>query len=190
MIPKAQREAAQAGDPDRGRPGGPGRAEVWCWNPSSRPTSSRARTGSARTGAPRTRSPRSTTSATHWLPVGAGGRHRRRVSTRSTTRALMDRLRARIKDKRVLALVKAFLKAGVMTELRRSGGDTDRHPAGRDPLPAAGQHRPVGAGRALRPAVADQQMGTEYQRAKRRRHGLGELAARPLRRRLRRHGVR
>ncbi len=28
---------------------------------------------------------------------------------------LMDRLRARIKDKRVLALVKAFLKAGVMT---------------------------------------------------------------------------
>jgi RNA-directed DNA polymerase len=28
---------------------------------------------------------------------------------------LMDRLRARIKDKRVCALVKAFLKAGVMT---------------------------------------------------------------------------
>jgi RNA-directed DNA polymerase len=27
----------------------------------------------------------------------------------------MDRLRARITDKRVLALVKAFLKAGVMT---------------------------------------------------------------------------
>jgi RNA-directed DNA polymerase len=31
--------------------------------------------------------------------------------------ALMDRVRARIKDKRVLALVKAFLKAGVLTEL-------------------------------------------------------------------------
>ena len=31
--------------------------------------------------------------------------------------ALMDRLRARVKDKRVLALVKAFLKAGVFTEL-------------------------------------------------------------------------
>jgi RNA-directed DNA polymerase len=30
--------------------------------------------------------------------------------------ALMDRVRARVKDKRVLALVKAFLKAGVMTE--------------------------------------------------------------------------
>ncbi len=31
--------------------------------------------------------------------------------------ALMDRLRARIKDKRVCALVKAFLKSGVLTEL-------------------------------------------------------------------------
>jgi RNA-directed DNA polymerase len=31
--------------------------------------------------------------------------------------ALMDRVHRRIKDKRVLALVKAFLKAGVFTEL-------------------------------------------------------------------------
>jgi RNA-directed DNA polymerase len=31
--------------------------------------------------------------------------------------ALMDRVRARVKDKRVLALVKAFLKAGLLTEL-------------------------------------------------------------------------
>jgi retron-type reverse transcriptase len=30
--------------------------------------------------------------------------------------ALMDRVRARVKDKRVLALVKAFLKAGLLTE--------------------------------------------------------------------------
>ena len=30
---------------------------------------------------------------------------------------VMDRVRARVKDKRVLALVKAFLKAGVLTEL-------------------------------------------------------------------------
>ena len=30
--------------------------------------------------------------------------------------ALMDRVRLRVKDKRVLALVKAFLKAGVLTE--------------------------------------------------------------------------
>ena len=33
--------------------------------------------------------------------------------------ALMERVRARIKDKRVLALVRAFLKAGVLTEARR-----------------------------------------------------------------------
>jgi RNA-directed DNA polymerase len=31
--------------------------------------------------------------------------------------AVLDRVRARVKDKRVLALVKAFLKAGVLTEL-------------------------------------------------------------------------
>jgi RNA-directed DNA polymerase len=31
--------------------------------------------------------------------------------------AVMDRVRARVKDKRVLALVKAFLKAGILTEL-------------------------------------------------------------------------
>ena len=31
--------------------------------------------------------------------------------------ALMARMRARVKDKRVLALVRAFLKAGIMTEL-------------------------------------------------------------------------
>ena len=31
--------------------------------------------------------------------------------------ALMDRLRARIKDKRICSLVKAFLKSGVLTEL-------------------------------------------------------------------------
>jgi len=35
--------------------------------------------------------------------------------------ALMDRVRMRVKDKRVLALVKAFLKAGVLTEF----GDTE-----------------------------------------------------------------
>jgi len=38
--------------------------------------------------------------------------------------ALMDRVRVRVKDKRVLALVKAFLKAGVLTEL---GDRQDTH---------------------------------------------------------------
>jgi RNA-directed DNA polymerase len=36
----------------------------------------------------------------------------------------MDRVRARVKDKRVLALVKAFLKTGVLTEL---GEHRDTH---------------------------------------------------------------
>ena len=38
--------------------------------------------------------------------------------------ALMDRVRSRVKDKRVLALVKSFLKAGVLTEL---GEHEDTH---------------------------------------------------------------
>ena len=38
--------------------------------------------------------------------------------------ALMDRVRPRVKDKRVLALVKAFLKAGILTEL---GEQQDTH---------------------------------------------------------------
>ena len=60
--------------------------------------------------------------------------------------ALMDRLRARITDKRVLALVKSFLKAGVLTATGTAGRQHHRHSAGRDPLPAAGQHRFVRAG--------------------------------------------
>ena len=57
--------------------------------------------------------------------------------------ALMDRVRARVKDKRVLALVKAFLKAGIMTETGDLRGLRHRHPARWDPVPAAGQHRAV-----------------------------------------------
>ena len=38
----------------------------------------------------------------------------------------MDRLRVRVKDKRVCALVKAFLKSGVLTEL----GDREETPLG------------------------------------------------------------
>jgi RNA-directed DNA polymerase len=41
--------------------------------------------------------------------------------------ALVDRLRARIKDKRICALVKAFLKSGVLTEL----GDREDTPGPR-----------------------------------------------------------
>ena len=44
--------------------------------------------------------------------------------------ALMDRVRLRIKDKRVLALVKAFLKAGVLTELGDQRDTTTGTPQG------------------------------------------------------------
>ena len=44
--------------------------------------------------------------------------------------ALMDRVRTRVKDKRVLALVKAFLKAGVLTELGERQDTTTGTPQG------------------------------------------------------------
>jgi RNA-directed DNA polymerase len=85
---------------------------------------------------------------------------------------LMDRLRARIKDKRVLALVKAFLKAGIMT----ADGDREESYTG---TPQGGILSPLLANIALS-ALDDHftrqwqtQMGTEGQRKKRRRQGLG-----------------
>jgi RNA-directed DNA polymerase len=85
--------------------------------------------------------------------------------------ALMDRVRVRVKDKRVCALVKAFLKAGVMTEL----GDREETHTG---TPQGGIISPLMANIALS-ALDDhfdqqwrQHMPTEYQRAKRRRNGM------------------
>jgi RNA-directed DNA polymerase len=85
--------------------------------------------------------------------------------------ALMNRVRVRVKDKRVCALVKAFLKAGVMTEL----GDREETHTG---TPQGGIISPLMANIALS-ALDDhfdqqwrQQMPTEYQRAKRRRNGM------------------
>ncbi len=86
--------------------------------------------------------------------------------------ALMDRLRVRIKDKRICALVKAFLKSGVMTEL----GDREETLTG---TPQGGILSPLLANIAL--SVLDdhfdqkwrQEMGTEWRRKKRRQHGQG-----------------
>jgi RNA-directed DNA polymerase len=44
--------------------------------------------------------------------------------------ALLDRVRARVKDKRVLALVKAFLKAGILSELGDQVNTTTGTPQG------------------------------------------------------------
>src|SRR5438874_5311965 len=79
----------------------------------------------------------------------------------------MNRVRARIKDKRVLALVKAFLKAGVLTEL----GDRENTHTG---TPQGGILSPLLANIAL--SVLDEYlhgpwegggtMSTEYRRAR------------------------
>jgi RNA-directed DNA polymerase len=85
---------------------------------------------------------------------------------------LLARIRRRIKDKRVCALVRAFLKAGVMT----ATGDLEETITG---TPQGGPLSPLMANIAL--SALDehfnrqwqQEMGTAYQRAKRRRNGLG-----------------
>ena len=99
-----------------------------------------------------------------WRPTS------RRVSTTSSTPPLMDRLRRRIGDKRVLALVKSFLKAGVLTTIGTTEGTITGTPQG-------GILSPLLANVAL--SVLDEYfmqqwtttMATEQQRQKRRRHG-------------------
>ena len=65
-------------------------------------------------------------------------------------------------------------------------GDDHRHTPRRDPLTAAGQHRPVRAGRALRRQVGSARPGMDTRQASPRRRPGHE--ARPLRGRLRGHG--
>src|SRR4051794_34309949 len=87
--------------------------------------------------------------------------------------ALMDRVRRRVRDKRVLVLVKAFLKAGVLTEL---GENKDTHTG----TPQGGILSPLLANIAL--AALDEhlhgqwkpaaEMGTSSRRARRRRQGM------------------
>jgi RNA-directed DNA polymerase len=85
---------------------------------------------------------------------------------------LLNRIRHRITDKRIVTLVKAFLKSGVMT----TTGDRESTLTG---TPQGGILSPLLANIAL--SVLDehfdqhwrQEMGTNYQRAKRKRTGLG-----------------
>jgi RNA-directed DNA polymerase len=86
--------------------------------------------------------------------------------------ALMDRLRVRIKDKRICSVVKAFLKSGILTEL----GDKEETYTG---TPQGGILSPLLANIAL--SALDehfdqlwrQEMGTDGQRRQRRNKGLG-----------------
>src|SRR3954454_4759140 len=83
--------------------------------------------------------------------------------------AILDRVRERITDKRVLRLIKAFLKAGIMN----GHGVLEAQVTG---TPQGGILSPLMANIALSAldehfADAWQQMGDQRQRAKRRRHG-------------------
>jgi RNA-directed DNA polymerase len=86
--------------------------------------------------------------------------------------ALMDRFRMRIKDKRICALVKAFLKSGIFNQL----GDREESLTG---TPQGGILSPLLANIALS-ALDDhfthqwqRDMGTPYQRSKRKKNGQG-----------------
>jgi RNA-directed DNA polymerase len=87
--------------------------------------------------------------------------------------ALLERVRARVKDKRVLALVKAFLRAGVLTEL----GEHRETPAG---TPQGGILSPLIFNIAMTaldehlmaPWKAGGAMSTDSRRAARRHKGL------------------
>jgi RNA-directed DNA polymerase len=87
--------------------------------------------------------------------------------------AVMDRVRARVKDKRVLALVKAFLKAGVLTELGEHRETLTGTPQGgilsplifNIALTALDEH-------LMGPWKTGGQMSTASRRATRRRNGL------------------
>jgi RNA-directed DNA polymerase len=87
--------------------------------------------------------------------------------------ALLERVRARVKDKRVLALVKAFLKAGVLTETGEHRDTLTGTPQGGILSPlifniamtALDEH-------LMAPWEKGGAMSTEYRRAARRRKGL------------------
>ena len=86
--------------------------------------------------------------------------------------AVMDRVRARIKDKRVCNLVKAFLKSGILTEL----GDREETLTG---TPQGGILSPLLANIALSALDEhfarqwDTEMGSRWQRVTRQRKRLG-----------------
>ena len=88
----------------------------------------------------------------------------------SSHSALVQRVRTRIGEKRVLALVKAFLKSGVLTE------DNERQETNTG-VPQGGMLSPLLSNVALsildeQFAAAWQAMGKSYQREQRRRTGL------------------
>ena len=179
-IPKAVGQAPPPGDPDDRRPGRAGLVEAGAradlrgglqamllWLPPEAPSPGRDR---------RDPLPRITHLGT---TSGCSRRTSRRASTRSTTPPSWAGCDDRIGDKRVLGLGEG-VPAG--RDPHRRGPrprDDHRHPARRDPLAAAGQHRPVRAGRALRTQVGSARPGLDARQAPPRRRR--RPPARPLR---------
>ena len=86
--------------------------------------------------------------------------------------ALMDRFRVRIKDKRVCALVKAFLKSGILTELG-DREETITGPRKAGFFPRCSPILPCRRWTIISTSNGINDMGTSGQRAKRRRKGQG-----------------
>ena len=85
-------------------------------------------------------------------------------------RALMGRVRRRIGDRRVLSLVTAFLRSGILKWGWHRARDRRRHASGRHPFTAACQHRPLRPRRVLRRAVDGER--PSHARERQRRQGL------------------
>ena len=102
--------------------------------------------------------------------------------------ALLGRVRRRVKDKRVVGLVKAFLKAGILTELGHSRTATPaRRKAGSCPRCWPTSPCPCSTSTCRAMDVADGDRGPSLAAPP---EGPGDLAAGPLRGRFRRHGQR
>ena len=86
---------------------------------------------------------------------------------------LLDRVRARVKDKRIVALVKAFLKAGIMTETGHLEDSDTGTPQGGILSPLlANIGLSVLDEHVMAPWRSDAEMGTTYRRHRRRQLGL------------------
>ena len=158
----------------------------WCSSRSSRRTSSRAVTASAPGAEPRTPSPRFTiltTRSYEWVVEG----DIKACFDEISHVGLMDRVRGRIGDKRVLGLVKAFLKpaSSLRTAVERESSTG---------TPQGGILSPLLSNIAL--SVLDEHFAEAWESedglssAKRRRHGPRQLPPGPVRGRLRGPGGR
>ena len=152
----------------------------WCWSRSSRPTFSPAPTGSGRDAGAQDAIAEIhylTSRSYEWIVEA----DIKACFDELSHSAILDRVRQRIADKRVLALIKAFLKAGIMSEQGRLQGTVTGTPQG-------GILSPLMANVALNAldehfARAWEAMGGQHgQRQRRRRRGEADLPTRPLRR--------